>query len=360
MFWCIVCFIPYFAFANTFIEKSVWWYKIKVIEYNLSSNIYDIKVIKTDEAKSLWKLLEENNAITGVNGVFFCPVDYSWCNTTKSFTDSERYIVWEKFASYLTTWDRAVFAWTKDKKPFIFQSWKINMDDEDKIYYWLGNYPLLLSEWKNMLEYYYEAGLIFPKLTYKSTRNFVCSDKEKKNIYFWLVYQATIDELVQVLSEFWCYDALNLDAWASTAFIYNGKYLVWPQPRDILDAVVIERKWFNVMEISQISQKITKILIDKMLLHAKNNKQQFIKYVENYIQQWENIKSKIYEKYSTDIYENNFVWENEKVWYKIEMNDLKPLKMVYLFNQILYNLKLIKKEIQIKIDKENKPIIINT
>lgn len=346
-------FIPNFTHANTFIEKIVSWYKIKVIQYDLSSKIYDIKVVKTDDAKSLWDLLKENNAISWVNGVFFCPVDYSWCNTTKSFTDSERYIAGEKFASYLTTGDRAVFGWTKDKKPFIYQSGKINMDDEDKIYYWLWNYPLLLSEWKDMLEEYYDAWLIFSKLTYKSTRNFICSDKEKKNIYFWLVYEATIDELVQVLTDFWCYDALNLDAWASTAFMYNGKYLVWPQQRDILDAVVIERKWFNVNEISQMSEKITQILAKNIQSKAKNNSDIYIKIIKNYSAQLENIKLKIYDKYSTDIVEKNtLVWEIETVWYKIEINDLKPLKMIYLLNQVNYNLKLMRKEIEKKVTEE--------
>jgi len=281
--------IPSITHANTFIEKIVSSHKIRVIKYDLSSEIYDIKVVKTDDATSLWNLLKENNAITWINWVFFCPIDYDWCNTTKSFTDNERYIAWEKYASYLTTWDRAVFAWTKDKKPFIYQSWKINENDEDKIYYWLWNYPLLLNEWKNMLEYYYDAWLIFDKLKYKSIRNFICSDKEKKNIYFWLVYDATIDELVEVLSNFWCWDALNLDAGLSTAFIYNWKYLVWPQ-RDILDAVVIERKGLDIKKVLQIRDRISKILIERLEKKAKNDKDKYLNYIKNYIKQLNKLK----------------------------------------------------------------------
>lgn len=346
----IVCIIillfPFNSYWNSFIERKINWYTIKVIEYNLSSNNYEIKVVKTDDAKSLWSLLEENNAISWINWVFFCPVDYDWCNTTKSFTDNERYIAWEKFASYLTTWDRAVFWWTKDKKPFIYQSWKINIDDEDKIYYWLWNYPLLLNEWKNSLEYYYDAWLIFSKLKYKSTKNFICSDKEKKNIYFWLVFEVTIDELVNVLSSFWCRDALNLDAWLSTAFMYNWKYLIWPQDRDILDAVAIERIWFDVKKNLEVSNKISEILIKKSLDKSKNDKEKQIKYLENYIKQLTKLVWKIYNKYSVNIIETNtLVWEIEKVWYKIEINDLKTLKIIYLLNKIRFNLKLKIKEL---------------
>lgn len=349
----LILLIPNIALANTFIEKTVSWYKIKVIQYDLSSDIYNLKVVKTDNAESLWDLLKQNNAISWVNWVFFCPTDYDWCNTTKSRTDNERYIEWEKFASYNSTWDRAVFAWTKDKKPFIFQTDKINNDKESDIYYWVWNYPLLLNEWKNMLEYYYDVWLIFNKLTYKATRNFICSDKESKNIFFWLVYDATIDDLVQVLSDFWCYNALNLDAWLSTTFIYNWKYVVWPQKRNILDAIAIERIWFNVKEILKISDKIFTILINKSENKSKKNKNTQIKILNNYIKQLDNIKTKIYNKYSTDIIEKDELWQDKNIWYKIEINDLKTLKIIYLINQINYNLKITRDLIQSKIDEEN-------
>lgn len=329
----ILLAFPWVTFANTYIEKKVWDYTFKVIQYDLSSENYEIKVVKTDDATNLWNLLEENNAITWVNWVFFCPTDYDWCNTDKSFTDNERYIEWTKYASYLTTWDRAVFALTKDKKPFIYQSGKINMDNEDQIYYWLWNYPLILSEWQNMLEYYWDAWLIDNKMRVKSTRNFICSDKDKNNIYFWLVYNATMDELAWALSDFWCYDALNLDAGLSTTLMYNWRYLVWPQKRDILDAVAIERKWLNVKEVSETAKKIWEILIKDSTKKAKNNKEKTIINIDKYIKALDELRKKAYEKYSTDILEQNIVWETDKVWYKIDINDLKALKLIYVINK---------------------------
>lgn len=343
--WAILLAFPWVTFANTYIEKKVWDYTFKVIQYDLSSEDYEIKVVKTDDATNLWNLLEENNAITWVNWVFFCPIDYDWCNTNKSFTDNERYIEWTKYAAFLTTWDRAVFGWTKDKKPFIYQSGKINMDNEDQIYYWLWNYPLLLSEWQNMLEYYWDAWLIDNKMRVKSTRNFICSDLDKKNIYFWLVYNATMDELAWALSDFWCYDALNLDAGLSTTFMYNWRYIVWPQKRDILDAVAIERKWLNVKEVSKVAEKIWEILIKDSKKKARNNKEKAIMNIDKYINALEDLRKKVYEKYSTDILEQNIVWETDKVWYKIEINDLKALKLIYVINKTQEILKKAKKDL---------------
>lgn len=334
----IILLIPNFVFANTYIEKKINWFTIKVVKYDLSSKDYEIKVVKTDDATNLWNLLQENNAITWVNWVFFCPTDYKWCDTNKSFTDNERYIKWEKFSTYLTTWDRAVFWWTKDKKPFIYQSSKINYEDEDKIYYGLSNYPLLLSEWKNMLEQYWDKWLIDSKMKVKWTRNFVCSDEKKENIYFWLVYDATLEELTWILRNLWCYDALNLDAWLSTTFMYNSKYIVWPQKRDILDGIAIERIGLDVKEIKSIADNITNILIKDIEKKGRFYLSKKEKVKNSYIKQLQEIRKKIYEINSIDLYEQNIVWELDRVWYQIEINNLNQLKLVNLINEITSNM----------------------
>lgn len=338
--------IPQLANANTYIEKKIWEQTFKVIKYDLSSKEYEIKVVKTDDATNLRDLMKQNNAITWVNGVFFCPTDYDWCNTSRSFTDNERYIQWQKYATYLTTWDRAVFWWTKEKIPFIYQSWKINMDDEDKIYYWLWNYPLLLNEWKSMLEEYWDKWLIDAKMRVRATRNFICSDKEKKNIYFWLVYNATIDELAISLLDFGCYDALNLDAWLSTVFMYNNRYLVWPQKRDILDAVVIERKWLEMEKIYKAWELITKVLLQDSIKRWKNNSEKTLKYIDKYIDSLTELRIKWYEKSTKDIFQTNIVWELDKVWYEINVKSLKNLKLILTINEVLENLKIAKSEIK--------------
>lgn len=353
-----IAFFPNFVWAQTYIEKKVDGYILKVIQYPLSSSEYEIKIVKTDDATNLWNLLKQHNAITWVNGVFFCPTDYSWCNTSKSFTDNERYIEGQKYATYLTTWDRAVFAWDKTKRPFIYQSGKINMDYESEIYYWFGNYPLLLLEGKNMLEEYWEKWLIDGKMKVKATRNFICSDEKKENIYFWLLYDATIEEATSTLKTFGCYDALNLDAWLSTVFMYNNRYLVWPQKRDILDAVVIERKWLDLWEISTIWENITKVLTQDIEKRSKKSLEKTDKYITSYMNGLESIRKKVYEKYSQDIMEMNFVWEIEKVWYSIQPLSLKHLQWITLINEVYENLRKLRIEIREKITQEQQSLEI--
>lgn len=346
-------FLPSLTYGKTFIEQKVNGHTFRVIQYPISSEMYDIKVVKTSTATPLWNLLKEHNAITGINGVFFCPTDYSWCNSEQSFTDNERYIEWEKFATYLTTWDRAVFWWTQEKVPFIYQSGKINMYSEHEIYYWLGNYPLLLNEWKNMLEEYWDKGLIDTKMRVKGTRNFVCSDEKKEHIYFWLVYDATIEELTGALREFGCFDALNLDAGLSTAFVYNNRYLIWPQKRNILDGIAIERKWLNLKEIEKIWENITKILIHDIEKRSRNSLSRSDELITRYMHALDTFRKNIYEKLSKDIMQRNIVWEYDKVGYKIEINNLNHLKLVTLVNEVYENLRKLRNEIRASIAVQN-------
>jgi hypothetical protein len=147
----------------------------------------------------------------------------------------------------------------------------------------------------------------------KGTRNFICSDEKKENIYFGLLYDATLEEATSALRSFGCYDALNLDAGLSTVFMYNNRYLAGPQKRDILDAVAIERKGLDVKEITQIAENITKVLIADIEKRSKKSLEKTDLYITNYMSGLETLRKKAYEKYTEDIYELNFVGEMERV-----------------------------------------------
>lgn len=112
--------------ANTLIERTIDWYKAKIIEYETDSEIYDIKIWV--HPKDWWTLRSIMNwvwLITWVNGVFECPKDYASC-WWKTYTINERYVNWQKRWVYKSTWDRVVFGWNKDIKPFLFQTDKIS------------------------------------------------------------------------------------------------------------------------------------------------------------------------------------------------------------------------------------------
>lgn len=335
---------PSLSFANTFIDTKVNGVRMKVVEYNLSNENYELQVWASGEETELETLMLENNWVTAVNGVFFCPKDYEQCQWY-TFTINERYVKWDKIWLYKDTWERVVFGLTEDKVPFLFQTWKINGDKEDMIYYWLANFPLLLNNGINQLEHYYDIGLIDYKMRAKMTRNFVCSDKNKENIYFWLVYDVTLDELVSTLYDFWCWDALNLDAWKSTAFIYNGRYITWPQ-RPILDGLIISRKWIDVKwidgEWKELSEKIVEIVSKKRTLFKR------IEFLSQLDKSLTDIRVKIYNKHSTDLFD----WEWKTIGYKIDVQDKEVLKKIYKINALQKYIRIVVENMKWELEKE--------
>ncbi len=324
--------------ANNFIEQTVNWYKFRVIKYDLSSKIYDFKIwVNEDEnATSLRDLMDKNNWVSAVNGIYFCPKDYSICDN-KDFTINERYVDWKKIATYDNTWERVIFALSKEKKPFLYQTNKINPDNELEIHNWVANFPLLLKDWENTIEHYWDINLIDNKMKKRMARNFICNDKEWKNLFFWYVYDIEMNELSYQLKEFWCYNAINLDAWKSTAFIYNWKYVLWPG-RDILDSLIITRKWFETKPLRDASKKIINSIYRKLTTKKIEDKFSFL---ENLNKKLNAKKQSIYYKYSTDLHDKE--WKIN--WYEIEITDLKNLQIVYTINCLLSEIVSLKEKI---------------
>lgn len=326
---------PSIVSANTYIEKTIDWHKVKVIKYDLKSKdfIFKIWMNKDNEATSLRELMEKENGISAVNWVYFCPADYSACKW-KNTTINERYIDGKKYAWYDDTWDRVVFALDKDSKPFLFQTNKINSDKETEIYTWLWNFPLILQDWKNVIEYYREQWLIDKKMKASMSRNFICSDKEWNNIYFWYVYDVILDHLHAVLTELGCYNAVNLDAGASSAMMYNSRYIIWPG-RNILDALIIERKWLDTKPLrDNLNIVISKI--EKKIKYKSITKQ--TKYLDDLSKSLTKLRGEIYNKNSKDLYDEN--WNN--IWYEIDTNSINTLKKLYIINyldKLIYELK---------------------
>lgn len=336
----IVClFFPFLASANTFIEKVHNGYKMRVVEYDISSQKYDLKFLKSSNGgeEPLEKILLDNNAISGVNGVFFCPSDYSFCAGKEWTTNNQRYFSGVNHEWYEPSWDKPMFVLDTEKNSFIYQRNNINDDKESQIYDWLSNWPLLLKDGENQLEGYYDMWAIDAKMKTSSTKNFICNSSDKKKIYFGLVYAIDIDSLATLLKSFWCSDALNLDAWLSTALVYNGKFIVWPQ-RDVIDGIGVVPK-FDLKPLEEKSQKVVQYLFQRSQKKSKGNIELQKKLLKNYITQFDALKTKIYDTYSVDIVEQNFVWIEEKVGYKVDVTSEKYLKIIYLINKINYNLK---------------------
>lgn len=313
--------------ANNFIENIFNWKKIRVLEYEIWQNDYILKVWANENfnATSLRELMEKNNWVSAINWVFFCPADYREC-WKQDFTRNERYLEGIKFGSEYSTWDRVVFAWDKETKPFLFQTDKINKEKENDIFYWLSNYPLILQAWENKVPEYQEKWLLVANMKTKWTRNFICSTEDKTKIYTWLVYDISLLDLWEYLRSFWCYDALNLDAWATTAMIYNGRYLAWPG-RKLLDAVIFERKWLDIKKLNELTENVKVSLKEKLQDFSTENK---IIFLEKFLKAFQNFRTKTYDYNSIDLFDS----EGKKTGYKVFWNNLKVVSDMYLVNKI--------------------------
>lgn len=324
------CIIPQVS-ANTYVETKVNGYTFKVIEYDKNSSLYDIEFFRTQDVETPLKtILKENNAITGVNGIFFCPSNYGFCKGREGTTNNEKYIKWVKYAAFEETGDRVVFAIDENKNPFLFQTNQINPDKEWDIYYGLSNWPLLLKDGEPQTEFYWDKWLIDNKMTGKGTRNFICSNKDWSKIYFGNVFGIDIDTLATTLKDFWCYNALNLDAGYSTAFIYNNRYILGPQ-RGIVDAIGIVPH-FDIHDLDTIAQNITDKILNAVS-KKKITKQSEL--VNKYIKAFNAYRIQIYEKYSQDITTQDEFGNIQKNGYKIDVNDEKWLKIIYIINQVV-------------------------
>ena len=140
----------------------------------------------------------------------------------------------------------------------------INSDKINQIYYWLGNYPVLLFHWENFVPLY--KSQLSRKMKMSWPKAFICSTKDWKTIYMWYVSNITIFEMPEFLKKnFWCYNALNLDSWGSLWLIYNWR-IIKKNWRPIMDAFVVVdvEKYDKVKEIIHKNSRIIDSVVDKI------------------------------------------------------------------------------------------------
>ena len=193
---------------------------------------------------------------SGINGTFFCPADYSYCGGV-THSNFERIFLWD-WASYSDSWPetsiRMIFWFDIEWKPFMAQrnytdhdaglKMNLNEDKLDDFEFWLSNYTVLLVEWQNVIDI---NSINFTSNMYSSAnRNFICSTKDLSTIYMWVVWWISIPKLADYVKEnFWCYNALALDAGASEAMVYDWNVLARSSRRKIMDAfVVVDRETY--------------------------------------------------------------------------------------------------------------------
>ena len=208
-----------------------WTHKIVV---NAVQNGQSPKAVKT--------LMDEVGWVSAINGAFFDA--YS---ANKS-SDMIAIVNWTKRSVYGDDlWEtRALFWFQYDGTPILAtnatRSWDNSISnwvnsDFSKFQYGLAMHVLLVN-WQNV-SYNNSEMNNDKKQWWVATKEFICSTQDKSTVYFWRVFNVTFIWLAEYIQRtFGCYDAIQLDAWWSTAIYFEWDKLAWPG-RNVMDAFVV-------------------------------------------------------------------------------------------------------------------------
>lgn len=246
----ILYFSSTFAYKELIIQ-NIDKKPVRVIKVVLDWQHYVVSSVSEDGWSSLQDLTKKVWWDTAVNGVYFCPDDYTYCwGNTHSI--SERIYMgngenWSRF--WPDTSIRMVFGFDKEGSPLLVQNnmwslqdaWLWLKNDKEKfdsLYFGLGNFPVFLYEGENVI-YWYETYLD-AKMKTRANKTFICSTKDNTTIYMWVIGGINLVEMPDYLSKnFDCRNAINLDAGESIGMIYSWFTLDQGNRTRIMDAFVV-------------------------------------------------------------------------------------------------------------------------
>ena len=257
-FLIIFSFLGFANYASAYQEiliENRGWHAIRVIKVILDGEHFVVASVADEWWETIQSLTKKVWWNSAINGAFFCPKDYSSCDTTFSYYER---VFKGDGASYSQFWPdtsiRWIFWFTQDGNPLFVQNkisdtdaWLISNINSERIwdlYFWISNFPVLLINWDDVTAWASEY--IDSKMTWRWNRNFICSTEDWKTIYMWVVWTISVWNMAKYLKEqFWCYNALFLDAWTSSAMVYSWKVLAQGNRDIITDAfVVVDRDAF--------------------------------------------------------------------------------------------------------------------
>lgn len=220
-----------------------------VVQIDLQQDTIVSSLAPAWTAMPLKDLAEQVNGTIAMNAGYFCPeeVEYTWCGGGNKTTSDRIYqgVVYSKYKK--DTWARGIMGFTKDNEALFVQnnfgyvpgSYEGNTNQErfDDIYYGIGNFPILLDQWADVVSEFDDV--IDHKMKNKSTKGFICHTADKRYVYMGFIPNKTIYEMPAYIEEaYGCYNAINLDAGGSAGLYENGKYLLTPG-RNVVDAFVV-------------------------------------------------------------------------------------------------------------------------
>jgi len=279
---------------------------IRVIKVILDGEHFVVSSIANVWGETLTQLMKKVGGTSAINGAFFCPKDYSSCGG-ETFSRYERVFMgeWETFSMFRPdTSIRGLFGFEQNGDPLFVQNKisdhdiglenNINSDKIHDLWFGISNFPILLIEGENVTSG--ASNYIDSKMTGKSNRNFICSTEDGKTIYMGVVGLIGIRDMADYLkNNFDCYNALWLDAGASSAMIYDNRLLSQGSRTLITDAFVVVDKeqflqnlwWIKPKHPAKYTPEYTLTKQDEQLIHL------ILSLIEQIIQSQESTKTEL-------------------------------------------------------------------
>ncbi|MBI5151290.1 MAG: phosphodiester glycosidase family protein [Candidatus Pacebacteria bacterium] len=181
---------------------------------------------------------QRNGAFAAINGMYFCPSDYSWCGDKKNSFDT---LLFHSRAKRYINSDNNVYSTLPF---FVFdgggtpkfvgktQEWGRDTGIQAGI---AGN-PMLVKDGRNVVE---EYSIDAKQRSGKGPKGAIAQKGEM--MYLCIVSNATVPESAQVFSKLGADNAMNIDGGGSAALWYNGVYKIGPG-RQLPNAVLFVRR----------------------------------------------------------------------------------------------------------------------
>ncbi|MEI6426032.1 MAG: phosphodiester glycosidase family protein [Candidatus Absconditabacteria bacterium] len=246
---CLSLFGQTFAYREILIQ-NIDKHPVRVIKVILDGQDFVVTSVASNGGDSLSNLVNKVGGTAGVNGVFFCPDDYSYCGK-ETHSISER-VFMGNGADYSTFWPdtsiRMIFGFDKTGSPMLVQNnlgslqdaglWTNTTDKIGDVYFGLGNFPVFLLEGEDVMYGY--TTYLDAKMKAKANKTFICSTQDKKTVYMGVVGTINLVQMPAYLKKnFGCYNAINLDAGSSIGMVYSGFVLDQGPRKRIMDAFVV-------------------------------------------------------------------------------------------------------------------------
>jgi predicted RNA-binding protein associated with RNAse of E/G family len=217
---------PSSGYSRLTVNTEAGAFTVDIVSADLASTRVIVDTASASDCRdncpvlSLADYVARNGAFAGVNGSYFCPVDYPSC---AGKTNTFDLLVMNKNKIYFNS-DNNVYS---NNPAVIFGSGYIRFvgaasqwGRDTSIDSMLSNYPLLVSGGNVIF-----GGDVDPKKGSKGNRSFVAN--RGNTVYIGVVRSATVAESARTMKALGMENALNLDNGGSTA-LWSGGYKVGP------------------------------------------------------------------------------------------------------------------------------------